>query len=104
MSFNNAEAVEIELEMTIFNSIKDFKYLIRLARNFRAGFQYVSNYKKLYEKVLKAVEQVSLGYNTKEYGHAFKRFTRLLVAQTIAQNIKHTGSVGAKKDLSAHIS
>lgn len=99
MSFNNSEAVETELEMTIFNTIEDFKYLVKLARSYRAGFQFVSTYKKLYRKVLDQVEQASAGYDSSVRGHSFSRHTRLLVAQTIAMNIQHTGTVGAKKFL-----
>jgi len=82
MSYETSEAVERELEATIMSNNDDLKQLVGISRNFRAGFQYISAYRKLVTVILsEVVEQASLGYNPKEVGHAFDRFTRLLVAQ-----------------------
>lgn len=102
MSFNNSRAVEKELEMTIFNNESDVRKLHNLAKCSVDNFHFVNTYQKLFKQVLnRVVEQASLGYDDSHGGHSFKRFTRLLVAQTLAKNIQHAGQIGARQNLRA---
>lgn len=94
MSFNNSEAVEKELEATIMNDKRDIIQLVKIARAWRVGFEFIRTYRELFKKILEdVVEQASLGYDNSSEGHSFSRHTQLLVAEKLAKKIEHKGIV-----------